>query len=83
MASIFCSVCAMQKLLVLFMYFCIHDDILGTIPITNKKLQRLNFQIRSNLHVDKTGFLKPSHKYTYYCYSNQNYCLAIPCPEHN
>ena len=46
------------------MDFCIHDDILDTRQITNKKL--LHFKLSKSdhiLHVDKTGFLRPSHIY--------------------
>ena len=42
--------------------FCIYDDILGTIRITDKKL--LHFKLSKaghNLCVDKTGFPRPGH----------------------
>ena len=51
------------------MDFYIYDDILNTIWITDKKL--LDFKLSKldqNLHVDKTGFPRPGHIYTFICY---------------
>ena len=44
------------------MYCCKYDDILGTIQNADKKL--LHFKLSESgqiLHVDKIGFLRPSH----------------------
>ena len=46
------------------MDFCIYDDILDTIQIAGKKL--LHFKLSKSgqiLHVGKTGFPRPSHKF--------------------
>ena len=46
------------------MDFCIYDDILGTIQITDNNV--LHFKLSKSgqiLHVSKTGFPKPSHKF--------------------
>ena len=43
--------------------FCIYDDIVDTIRITDKKL--LHFKLLKSsqiLYVDKTGFPKPGHQ---------------------
>ena len=49
------------------MDFCIHDNILNMIHITNKKL--LHFKLSKSgqiLRVDKTCFPRPGHKYLSY-----------------
>ena len=46
------------------MEFCIYDDLLDTIQITDKKL--LHFKLSKSgqiLHVDKTCFPRPGHNY--------------------
>ena len=64
MACIFCSVCAIQNLLILLnsSWISAYDEILDTIQITDKKL--LHFKLSKSgqiLHVDKTCFPRPSH----------------------
>ena len=52
----------------ILMDFCIYDDILDTIQITDKKL--LHFKcskLGQILHVDKTCFPRPGHIYMVYC----------------
>ena len=61
----------------LHMDFCIYDDILDTIGITDKKL--LHFKPSKSgqiLHVDKTGFPKPSHIIIIINYYNYNLARA-------
>ena len=48
------------------MDFCIYNDIVNTICVTDKKL--LHFELSKlgqNLHVDKTSFPRPAHISTY------------------
>ena len=50
----------------LFMDFCIYDDILDTVLITDEKL--LHFKLSKSsqiLCVDKTGFPRPGHIWSY------------------
>ena len=49
------------------MEFCIYDDILDTIWITDKKLLHFKLsKLGKILHVDKTSFPRPSHIYYHY-----------------
>ena len=53
----------------LLMDFCIYDDILDTIQITDEKI--LHFKLSKSgqiLHVDKTCFPRPSHIFKYIVY---------------
>ena len=83
MARISCSVCPIQNLLDLlncsWVSAYMHDDIIDTIWITDKKL--LHFKLSKSgkiLRVDKTGFPSPSLLYIYraFCLSHQT------CVEH-
>ena len=62
------------------MDFCIYDDTLHTILITDKKL--IHFKLSKSgqiLHVDKTGFARPSHKYrTLQAYFDKVILLCVP-----
>ena len=65
MIPISCSVCAAKSIsfIELLMDFCIFDDILDTIRITDKKLLQFKLsKLGQILCVDKTGFLRPDHK---------------------
>ena len=67
MVPISCSVCAIQNLLIFIeflMDFSICDDIVDTIPITDKKLLHFKLsKLGQILHVDKTCFPRPGHIY--------------------
>ena len=74
MVHVFCSVCAIQNLLILLTssWISAHDDILDTIQITDKTfyLHLLHFKLSKLgqiLHVDKTGFPRPGHIYACGC----------------
>ena len=65
MARIVCSVCAIQKLLILLnssRISALYDDTLDTIQITDKKLLHVTLsKLGQILRVDKTCFPRPSH----------------------
>ena len=49
------------------MDFCIYDDILDAILITDKNLLHFKLsKLGQIIRVDKTGFLRPSHIYVYH-----------------
>ena len=52
------------------MKFCIYDEILDMIQITDEKLYHFKLSKSDQiLRVDKTCFPRPSHKYVYTCSS--------------
>ena len=58
------SICFIE----IFMYFCIHDDILHRIWITDKRLLHFRFTKSDQiLCVDKIGFSRPGHIITILC----------------